>query len=225
MTNTSHVDQAHPTDWHDAAFDLTRGLAAYTGSDLVAGIANVIGKYPRADIGNAFNHKQVASKMWAREQLHDVLGPAYRHILLVGGWYGILPAMLFDDSRFELGRITSCDIDPHVEQVAKALNRPFCARFEAMTADMYALDYVAQDADLVINTSCEHIADLRGWLALVPRGTWVLLQSNDYFSEPTHISCVPDLDAFKAQAGLAEEIFAGALKTKNYTRFMLIGSV
>lgn len=225
MTNTTHVNQARQIDWHDAAFDLTRGLAAYTGSDLVAGIAHVIGKHPQADIGNAFNHKQVASKVWARQQLYDNLGPSYRRVLVVGGWYGILPAMLFDDARFEIGHIVSCDIDPDVEIVAKALNRPFLERFDAMTADMYALDYATQDADLVINTSCEHITDLRGWLALLPRGTRVLLQSNDYFSEPTHISCVPDLDAFRAQANLASEVFAGALKTKNYTRFMLIGSV
>ena len=43
----------------------------------------------------------------------------------------------------------------------------------------------ALGADLIINTSCEHIADLRGWLALLPRGARVMLQSNDYFSEPT----------------------------------------
>ena len=52
------------------------------------------------------------------------------------------------------------------------------------------LDYARLGADLVVNTSCEHIADLRGWLDLLPKGTSVLLQSNDYFSEPTHINCV-----------------------------------
>ena len=64
---------------------------------------------------------------------------------------------------------------------------------------MYALDYSASGADLVINTSCEHIADLPAWLSLLPRGTQVLLQSNDYFSEPTHINCVPTLEAFSEQ--------------------------
>lgn len=225
MTNTTRSDEPPATDWHDAAFDLTRGLAAYTGSPLVEGIANVIGKHPQADIGNAFNHKQVASKMWARQELLAHLGPTYRKILVVGGWYGILPAMLFDDARFDVERVVSSDIDPDVAIVATALNRPSSERFEAITADMYGLDYASFGADLVINTSCEHIADLRGWLGLLPGGARVLLQSNDYFSEPTHISCVPDLDAFRAQAGLANEVFGGALKTKNYTRFMLIGSV
>lgn len=225
MINTTHSQEPPTKDWHDTAFDLTRGLAAYTGSPLIKGIANVIGKHPQADIGNAFNHKQVASKMWARQELLANMGPAYRQILVVGGWYGILAGMLFDDARFKIGRISSSDIDPDVASVAEALNRAVADRFRAVTADMYEMDYASIDADLVINTSCEHIADLRGWLALLPRGTRVLLQSNDYFSEPTHISCVPDLDAFRAQADLAQEVFGGALETKNYTRFMLIGSV
>ena len=225
IMNTTHIGEPSDTDWHDTAFDLTRGLAAYTGSPLISGIANVIGKHPQADIGNAFNHKQVASKMWARQMLLEHSGPIYRKILVVGGWYGILSAMLFDDARFQIDRIVSSDIDPDVAIVAEALNRPSADRFEAITADMYAMDYASFGADLVINTSCEHIADHQAWLALLPRGTKVLLQSNDYFSEPTHISCVPDLDGFRDQTRLSDEVFGGGLKTRNYTRFMLIGTV
>jgi len=109
--------------------------------------------------------------------------------------------------------------------VAETLNDAWKDRFRAVTADMYALPYGDLGADLVINTSCEHIADLPGWLALLPKGTRVLLQSNDYFSEPTHINCVPDLAAFVAQVKLDHVAFAGALPTKNYTRFMVIGTV
>jgi len=58
-----------------------------------------------------------------------------------------------------------------------------------------------------------------------PSGTNVLLQSNDYFSEPTHINCVASLAAFEAMAALREVRFSGELPTKNYTRFMLIGTV
>jgi hypothetical protein len=94
-----------------------------------------------------------------------------------------------------------------------------------VTQDMYGIDYAALRADLVVNTACEHIADLRGWLALLPRGTKVLLQSNDYFSEPSHISCVENVGAFERLAGLSELRFSGSLQQKKYTRFMLIGAV
>ena len=91
---------------------------------------------------------------------------------------------------------------------------------------MTSLDFARVEGGrpgLVINTSCEHLPDVPGWLAGLPAGLPLLLQSNDYYREPDHRSCVPSLEAFKAQAGLSALWFAGALPTKNYTRFMLIG--
>jgi hypothetical protein len=216
MTHASHSPRT-PADWHENAYDLVRGLAAYSGSLLVDGIAKVIAKHPEADIANAVNHKQVGCKLWARDKLFESAGPAYRKIVVLGGWYGILPAMLLEDARFEIGAAMAYDIDPAVGEVARTLNSGFGEKFRAMTADMYAIDYPSLDADLFVNTSCEHIADLPGWL--------VLLQSNDYFSEPTHINCVSSLDEFQAQAGLTRTDFAGVLPMKKYTRFMLIGTV
>lgn len=203
MTNTLFPSPPSAADWRESAFDLMRGVAAYSGSPLMSGLAAVLGKHPEADLGNAFNHKQVGSKMWARDALHETLGRSLGKIVLLGGWYGILAAILFDDSSFDIDHIASYDIDPAVGSVAETLNQAWADRFSALTADMYALDYAALGADLVINTSCEHIADLSAWLALLPRGVRVMLQSNDYFSEPTHINCVPNLDAFAAQAKLS----------------------
>jgi hypothetical protein len=225
MTNTIHPAPPSATDWRDSAFDLMRGVAAYTGSPLMKGLASVLGKHPEADLGNAFNHKQIGSKMWARDALHGALGGKLGSVVLLGGWYGILAAILFDDTRFDVAKITSYDIDPAVGAVAETLNCEWADRFAAVTADMYALDYAALGADLIVNTSCEHIADLRAWLALLPKGARVMLQSNDYFSEPTHINCVPDLAAFVEQAQLSTLDFSGSLKMKKYTRFMLIGTV
>lgn len=225
MTNTIHTPPPSATDWRDSAFDLMRGVAAYSANPLMKGLADVLGKHPEADLGNAFNHKQVGSKIWARDAICDTLGGRLGRVVILGGWYGILAAMLFDDSRFDIGRIDSYDIDPAVGAVAETLNKAWSDRFSAVTSDMYDMDYAALGADLIINTSCEHIADLRGWLALLPEGSRVMLQSNDYFSEPTHINCVPDLDAFVDQAKLSTLDFSGSLKMKKYTRFMLIGSV
>lgn len=225
MTNTIHSPPPSATDWRESAFDLMRGVAAYTANPLMKGLADVLGKHPEADLGNAFNHKQVGSKLWARDAIFETLGGRLGRVVILGGWYGILAAMLFDDRRFDIGRIDSYDIDPAVGPVAETLNKAWSDRFSAVTADMYAMDYPNLGADLVINTSCEHIADLRAWLALLPRGSRVMLQSNDYFSEPTHINCVPDLQAFIDQAQLATLEFSGSLKMKKYTRFMLIGSV
>jgi hypothetical protein len=227
--NTEMTDATQPggagADWRDRAFDLTRGIAAYSGSGVVGGLARVIAKHPGADISNAFNHKQVACKIWARDRLYDGLGGSYAHIAVLGGWYGVLAAMLLEDRRFDIGLVESIDIDPAVAVVAGTLNRESGDRFRATTADMYAIDYAELRADLIVNTSCEHIADLRGWLGLLPKGTNVLLQSNDYFTEPTHINCVGSAEAFERQAGLGRLHFSGTLPMKKYNRFMLIGRV
>lgn len=224
MKHTSHnPSEADP--WYEHAFDLARGIAAYTRSPLIEGISRVIAKHPDARIANAFNHKQVACKFWARDTLLDVAGPTYSRVAILGGWYGILGAMLLEDARFNVAAVDSFDIDPDVETVAQTLNATFAQKFRAVTADMYAIDYRALEADLIINTSCEHIADLGSWLGRVPAGTRVLLQSNDYFSEPTHINCVASVEDFAKQAALTTLEFAGSLPTKKYNRFMLIGTV
>ena len=213
-----------PEDTRELAFDLVRGLAAYSGNPLAGAIARVMAKHPEAEIGTAFNHKQVACKMWARDCLFTACGGRYRCVWLMGGWYGVLAAMLFDDNRFDISLLESFDIDPPVAAIARTLTGGE-ARFHAVTADMYGLDYREAKPDLVINTSCEHIADVRAWLNLLLPGTTVLLQSNDYFSEPTHVNCMPTLAAFAEHAALAETLYAGELPQKKYTRFMLIGRV
>jgi hypothetical protein len=217
--------QAGKCDWHECAFDLARGFAVYCGSPLIKGVSRVIARHPGADIGTAFGHKQIACKMWARDRLFESAGGIFGEIWIVGGWYGVFAGMLLDDSRFKIGRIENSDIDPAVGIVAETLNHAHQQRFHAVTADMFALAYAGRRPDLVVNTSCEHIPDLRAWLKLLPPGMRVLLQSNNYFSEPTHIACVPSLDAFRDLAGLAKIDYAGELPMKKYTRFMLIGRV
>ena len=225
MTKTMQSETPTTTDWHESAFDVMRGVAAYTASPLMRGLTQVIARHPHADVAIAFNHKQVGCKMWARQSLFETVGGKFERIVVLGGWYGVLAAMFFDDPRFAIKAIDSYDINPAVGPVAETLNDVWKDRFRALTADMYTLPYDTLEADLVINTSCEHIADLPAWLSLLPRGTRVLLQSNDYFSEPTHVNCVPSLEAFIEQTKLATIEFAGSLPMKKYTRFMLIGTV
>jgi hypothetical protein len=147
---------------------------------------------------------------------------------IVGGWYGVLAALVFADPRIKIREIESIDIDPSVAAIAMSLNEPQVAekRFIARTADMYQLNYAAAGRpDVVINTSCEHIPDLPGWLGRIPKGTRVLLQSNDYFAVPEHVSAQPSLKAFEQAANLSQIDFAGSLYLRKYTRFMVIGRV
>ncbi|WP_425330027.1 class I SAM-dependent methyltransferase [Terrirubrum flagellatum] len=206
---------------------MLRGVAALTKCPVIGDLATVIAKHPDPELSIAFNHKQIGSKLWLRDALAGSIGPSLRRVLVVGGWFGVLSAMLLDDNRFSLAHATSLDIDPRCAPVARLLNRRAveAGRFEAVTSDMYLFDYRRpQDGfDCVINTSCEHIPDLRAWLALLPPDAAVVLQSNDYRREPDHVACVDSLADFEAQARLSSVIWRGELPTKNYHRFMLIG--
>jgi hypothetical protein len=93
-------------------------------------------------------------------------------------------------------------------------------KFRAVTADMCA---IRSDADVVINTSCEHISqdqyDL--WLSGMPYNTLLVLQSNNY-NIPEHVRIAKDLEEFKEQSGI-NVLWAGEMELPLYKRFMLIG--
>jgi hypothetical protein len=211
----------------DFTFDVLRGLAQYTGSRFVRDLAEAVVRHPYHNISQALGHRQVACKTWLRDELLDTFGGTFNTVWVVGGWYGVLPAMLFDDPRYRIGRIVSFDLDADCAAVALAVNRGPVeeGRFEARTGDMYDLVYDGPAApDLVINTSCEHIPDVRGWLDRLPPGMAVVLQSNNYFDESEHINCVNTLEEFVEQARLSKVSYRGVLGTKKYDRFMLIGN-
>lgn len=216
-----------PEPPQEAFHDLLRGMAALSGHRIVADIARLYGKGAPPDLSIACNHKQIASKQWLVEALVETYPKPEGPVWVLGAWYGVLGALLLDDERLAIPEIVSLDIDPTCAPVADTLNHRHVAagRFRAVTADMTAVDFAAQSPapGLVINTSCEHLDDVPGWIATLPKRVPLVLQSNDYFREPDHRSCVPSLDAFREQAGLSEVWFSGARPAKNYTRFMLIG--
>lgn len=216
----------------DDVYDILRGVAALTGSGIVGRLAETLVRHPEAPLANAFNHKQIACKTWLAAELANVVTQPLQHVLIVGGWLGVLSAIVLDRLPHRIDHVTTLDLDDSCRSVAETLNAEALAagRFRAVTADMMHAD-LAELArpwpaiDLVVNTSVEHLADVGGWLDRLPRGTMVVLQSNDYVREPEHVSSVPDLAAFKAQTQLAVIRYEGQLRQKNYTRFMLIGVV
>ncbi|MBT5496658.1 MAG: class I SAM-dependent methyltransferase [Alphaproteobacteria bacterium] len=215
--------------------DLLDGLSLFYESRFITDIRNTALKFPVSELGNALNRRQTASKLWLLDTLFDCHGAALGKVHILGGWYGVLAALFIHDPRFEIERITSFDLDPTCAPIANSLNATNVERglFEPITADILDLQYVSDGVridtlslklpDILINTSCEHLDDFDDWFAALPNDTLLVLQSNDYFSEPEHVNSVPDLAAFKRQAPLSTTLFEGALEFDKYTRFMLIG--
>ena len=206
--------------------DILEGMAVYSGSGFHRDILATLTRHQEPGIAVALNKNQMASKRWLAESLFGVTGGNLGSVLILGGWLGALAAVLLHDRRFAIERIVSLDIDPHCAPVALSLNAAHVesGRFTARTADMRSVDYEAERADLVINTSCEHVEDFGRWYARVPDGQRLVLQSNDYVACREHVNCVADLAAFQQQAPLRETLFAGERAMRRYTRFMLIGT-
>lgn len=205
--------------------DILEGMAVYADSAFHRDILATLTRHQEAGIGVALNKNQMASKRWLAGSLYAAVGGHLGRVLILGGWIGALAAVLLHDRRFTIDRIVSLDIDPRWEPVALSLNATHvrAGRFEARTADMREIDHAAERADLVINTSCEHVIEFDRWYARVPDGQRLVLQSNDYVACAEHVNCVPDLAAFRAQAPMRDVQFAGQRTMRRYVRFMLIG--
>jgi hypothetical protein len=170
---------------------------------------------------DAFWSGQLNSKEWLIINLRKNINK-FVSIDIHGGWVGVLASMLFQ-TDMPIKNIRSVDIDPGCEFIATNMNKieEMAGRFRAVTADMCE---TRSDADVIINTSCEHITQDRYdlWLSGMPRNSLLVLQSNDY-DIPEHVRIATTLDQFKKQCGLERVLFAGDLELPLYTRWMVIG--
>ena len=167
---------------------------------------------------------QVNSKIWLIENLADYIKTNNPRIVIHGGWNGVLASLMFNHPKFVDAHITSIDIDPGCEETAYTINKRYeiSGQFKAVTADMCGYEY---DADIVINTSVEHIttAQYKKWFKNVPDDALIVTQSNDYFELDEHINCHRSLEEFVGGSQVRKIYIANSLKLPKYTRFMLIG--
>lgn len=170
---------------------------------------------------DCFWQGQMKSKEWLCRELRKQV-KKFVTVDIHGGWNGVLASMLFQ-SDVPVTSVRSVDIDPSCESIANMMNKPeeMVGKFRAVTADMCA---IRSDADVIINTSCEHITqeqyDL--WLSSMPDNSLFVLQSNNY-QIPEHIRVADSLEEFQQQSHLKTILFAGELTLPTYTRWMIIG--
>jgi hypothetical protein len=190
--------------------------------------------------GDCLSRGQLISKTWLIDELQKLdldLGVVF----LCAGWYGLLPAIMFE-RNLKIDKVRSFDIDPSVKEIALLANNPQVMdnwRFQAATADIHTLGYddfefeiiddkgkmisQVETARTVINTSCEHIAEFDEWYAKIPDGKIVILQSNDFKEVKEHVNISRNLEQFAQQTPMTQVLYEGEKPTQKYTRFMRIG--
>ena len=177
---------------------------------------------------DAFWSGQLKSKEWLIDALEiavhpevDCTMPKPFSIDIHGGWVGVLASMLFQ-SRITVANIRSIDIDPTCEPIATMMNKQeeMQGKFRAVTLDMCA---IRSDANIIINTSCEHITQdqYNLWKSGVPHNSLLVLQSNNY-DIPEHVRIANSLEEFKQQCDV-NVLWAGELELPLYKRLMIIG--
>ena len=173
-------------------------------------------------------------------------------VYVCAGWYGVLPAILFERNKVE--NILSFDSDASTDNPADTLNKEQTIdglRFKAVVQDIHALKYkdesfdvnhyqytemtefettkqsmpVKMDASCVINTSCEHIVDFDKWWAGIPDGMLVIMQNNDFDDEDHEHAddTVTSLEEFTKRLNVSETLYEGTLALEKYNRYMVIG--
>ena len=169
---------------------------------------------------DAFWSGQLKSKEWLITNLRKNVNTIVS-IDIHGGWVGVLASMLFQSDIY-INNIRSVDIDPTCESIATMMNKQeeMIGRFRAVTADMCE---TRSDADVIINTSCEHITQdqYNLWKSGMPHNSLLVLQSNNY-DIPEHVRIASTLEEFKSQCGI-DVIWSGELALPLYTRYMIIG--
>lgn len=169
---------------------------------------------------------QVFSKIWLIESLNQFTNSAPNKIVIHGGWNGVLSSLLFN-SDIPVESITSIDIDPNCENIARTVNKrqEMQGKFYSITEDMKSFDY-DEKPDIVINTSAEHVSDavLIEWFMKIPKHALVAIQSNNFFELEEHVNCVNSVEELAEKFPLSE-FYCYSFETEKYTRYMVIGYV
>jgi len=141
-------------------------------------------------------------------------------IVILGGWYGSILIPAFKNAK----RITLIDLDKQVISVAK--NRLFnhYNNIDFITSDVFDINRKGriQNANLIINTSCEHMKPVKE-LKLNTEAYFAYTSNNMYGIEG-HTNCVNDIEEFKLQLpDTAKVLIEDKIEDNRGIRFMLIG--
>lgn len=202
------------------------------------GITRVLSSHPQ--FTEAFSHGQLDSKTWLMDKAISVWGKDWGRVFVLAGWIGVLPRFIFEYDLLVSG-VRSFDIDTSSTPVAEMLNQSEVQqdwKFKAATADICQMQYpttfvvkrkdgttceLTETPDVIINTSCEHLPNLAAWWAQVPKGSKVILQSNDGFHIEGHVACFKTLKDFETAMNLSQIDYSGEKALPEFNRFMIIG--
>lgn len=183
-------------------------------------------KHPEkiSDYIQSVSPKQIKCKQWLVEELNNT-PMTFDNVYLIGGWFGYpLIDFLVKDNKIK--KLVNIDKDKVATSVCVNFSKFFDYDFvKTVSKSIYDHTENFTDADLIINTSSEHMNDLP--LIMNNRNfnkkCMFAVQSNNMHHIEDHINCSSSLEEFKIKTKFNKIIYEGTKKFDNYERYMLIG--
>lgn len=176
------------------------------------------------DFATSITPNQFNSKRWLIRELakHSDLFGSNPRVMILGAWYGsfLIPMVR---EQFNPKSIIVNDLNPEVLECGRVLHNDDICSYECFDVEQ-SLDYLKKvSVDVLINTSCEHMFDMRN-VVTASSNTVYALQSCDNKNDPGHINTAATTEEFVKQTGITNVLYKGRLSLSNKTRFMVIGT-
>ena len=145
-------------------------------------------------------------------------------ITILGGWYGSILIPAFKEAK----RISLIDLDKQVVSIAKQRLFKHYENLDFITSDVFDDNRYGRIryANLIINTSCEHMKDMKELKALQDSNAYFAFTSNNMFDIEGHTNCVNNIEQFEQQMpDNAKVLVRDSITDDRGTRFMLIGKL
>tara|TARA_B100000085_G_scaffold240255_1_gene230564 strand:- start:88 stop:735 length:648 start_codon:yes stop_codon:yes gene_type:complete len=183
-------------------------------------------------IKNSMTASQLESKLYLGTELKKI-GSGWSNVAVIGGWYcHFLSTVLIDnlDCKF----VCNYEIDKDAQLISYKFNRRYKEekKYKSHKKNLFMDNSLAQEqekrglVDLVINTSCEHMFDMKAMKNkhFDTTSPLFVLQSTNDDQYDDHINCVSSADELAEQGGLVHIDYSGSKQLSNgMTRFMVIG--
>ena len=173
------------------------------------------------DLLDSFSPNQFKSKEMLIKMVNDLsMVDSNSEIVILGGWYGSILIPAFKHVK----RITLIDLNDQVIGFAKRRLFNHYNNVDFITSDVWNENRLGriQNANLIINTSCEHMRPMKE--LKLDTNAYFAYQSNNMRSIKDHINCVGGIDEFQKQLpDNARVLDKGIIEDERGLRFTLVG--
>tara|TARA_B100002019_G_scaffold123160_1_gene105994 strand:- start:127 stop:723 length:597 start_codon:yes stop_codon:yes gene_type:complete len=177
------------------------------------------------DLLDSFSPNQFVAKEKLISSINNLnILDADSEVVILGGWYGsiLIPAFR------QVKRITLIDIDNNAVSIAK--NRLFnhYTNVDFITSDVFDKNRHGRimSADVIINTSCEHMKSMQHLEALAHSEAYFAFTSNNMHDIEGHTNTVNNIEEFIQQLPTnAKILHQDEIEDTRGTRYLLVGKL